>query len=276
MFSVVIPVYNHRPYVLDGLVSALRSRLVSEVLVVDDGSRDGSAAFLERIAAPHGARVRDLTPPGGGNAGAHARLNQLVAAAAQPWIAVLNSDDAFLPDRFATAAMRVRRSAVDFVSGHILIMDEEGRPLGRKRGPLDPEYPFPPGLDVARLLAAGDLLPLLACQNFLATTSNMMFTKALWERVGGFADHRYVHDWDFALRAVALGTPAYVPLYLTRYRVHRANTISESTERVDRETTAVFQRFLADFPGLAARPEVAAALAGNRHVLHGVLEGRAA
>ncbi|WP_029008326.1 glycosyltransferase family 2 protein [Azospirillum halopraeferens] len=275
MFSVVIPVYNHRPYILDGLVSALRARLVAEVLVADDGSRDGSAALLERIAAPHGARVRNLTPPGGGNAGAHARLNQLIEAAGQPWIAVLNSDDAFLPDRFAAAAQRVRKTAVDFVAGHILIMDEEGRPLGRKRGPLDPEYPFPAGLDVAGLLAAGDLLPLLANQNFLATTSNMMFTRALWQRIGGFADYRYVHDWDFALRAAVLGTPAYLPLYLTSYRVHRSNTISESTERVDRETTDVFRRFAADFPDRAARPEVAAALAGNRHILHDAPEAAA-
>lgn len=272
MFSVAIPVYNHRAYVLEGLVSALRARLVTEILVVDDGSRDGSADLLERIAAPHGARVRNLTPPGGGNAGAHARLNQLVEAARQPWVAVLNSDDSFLPDRFAACAVRVRKTKVDFVAGHVLIMDEESRPLGRKRGPLDPEYPFPPGFDVAGLLARNDLLPLLANQNFIATTSNMMFTKALWERVGGFADYRYVHDWDFALRAAALGVPLYLPQYLTRYRVHASNTIRESTERVDLEVTEVFRRFRADFPELMARPEVLAALASNRHVLHDRLE----
>lgn len=272
MFSVVIPVYNHRPYVAEGLVSALRSRLVTEILVVDDGSRDGSAALLERLAAPHGGRVRNLTPPEGGNAGAHNRLNQLVEAASQPWIAVLNSDDAFLPERFAVAAMRVRKTAIDFLTGHILIMDEDGRPLGRKRGPLSPEFPFPAELDVSGLMAAGDLLPLLANQNIIATTSNMMFTKALWQRIGGFADYRYVHDWDFALRAIALGTPAYLPLYLTRYRVHISNTIRESTEAVDRETTKVFQCFFKDFPELAARPEVKLAISGNQHLLPELLD----
>ena len=61
MFSVLIPVYNHAKYIRQAVMSALRSPLVSEVVTVDDGSSDGSAAVLRELAARHSSRMRDMT-----------------------------------------------------------------------------------------------------------------------------------------------------------------------------------------------------------------------
>ncbi|MGA2214369.1 MAG: glycosyltransferase family 2 protein, partial [Bryobacteraceae bacterium] len=99
MFSVVIPIYNHAKFVRQAIWSALRSPLVKEILVVDDGSKDGSHEIAAGLAAAH-SRVRDLTPPSGGNRGAPERLNELVERAQCEWIAVLNSDDVFVSGRF--------------------------------------------------------------------------------------------------------------------------------------------------------------------------------
>lgn len=251
MFSALIPVYNHAAFVAEAVLSALASPLVTEVLVIDDGSTDGSREVLRHLAGAD-PRLRDLTPVEGGNAGAHVRLNQLVHAASNEWVAVLNSDDRFLAGRFELCRQLIRTDAPDLICGQLVIIDQTGRPLGTKRGPLEPEYPYPQGVDVARRLTAGDLLGLLANQNFVATTSNMVFTRSLHRVLGGFADYRYAHDYEFILRACLLGRVTFVPHYLTAYRIHRSNTISEagSIERTRAEVRLILDRLVADFPFL--------------------------
>src|SRR5207244_2829224 len=100
------------------------------------------------------------------------------------------------------------------------------------------------------------LIGYLSNQNIIATTSNAIFSRALYDRVGGFADFRYVHDWDFFLRAAWHGTAQYVPHALTLYRQHRSNTISESGERVKKEVQDLFRRVLADIPEMALQQAV--------------------
>jgi glycosyltransferase involved in cell wall biosynthesis len=248
------------------MLSGLRSRLVTEILVVDDGSSDASPRLLQALSGGGFPQLRNLTPPEGGNRGAAPRLNQLIEAARSDWIAVLNSDDAFLPGRFETINLKVRRSDTDFVSGNLVIKDAMNRGIGQKRGPADPEYPFPQGFDVAAMLGNGGLIDLLANQNFIATTSNMAFRKSVWQRVGGFRDHRYVHDWDFALRAAATSKAVHLPVFLTAYRVHASNTIKENLGAIAVEVKQVFKTLAEDFPALAERPGFRAGLAGNRYL----------
>jgi glycosyltransferase involved in cell wall biosynthesis len=266
MFSVIVPVYNHAPYLAQGVVSALRSPLVSEVLVVDDGSSDASARVLEQLEQGGGGRVRDLTRSREGNRGAHCRLNQLVEAARYDWVAVLNSDDAFVPGRFEAIQARSKRSQASFVFGHLLIMDDSGCVTGTKKGVLQPEYPFPSHFDAVTKACRGEIADLLANQNFVATTSNMVFTKALHGQVGGFRDLRYVHDWDFALRAAITGPCTYMPQFVSIYRSHATNTIKTDSAAVAQEVRQVFRDVLADFPALQERADFGAALEGNRYL----------
>lgn len=256
MFSAVIPVYNHAPYVVEAVQSALASRLVTEVLVCDDGSSDASAEVLKQLARSD-ARIRNVTDDPPRNIGAHNRLNQLTEMARNEFVAVLNSDDRFVPGRFEICQHAIRSCNTDFICGHLLIMDGLGRPIGTKRGVFEPEFPYPADLDLAKLMGQHDLLTLLASQNFIATTSNMVFTKTLWRTIGGFADLRYAHDYDFALRAALLGRCHYTPHFLTVYRVHATNTITEggSKARVVAELHDIFRRLLSDFPILREREE---------------------
>lgn len=266
MFSVVIPIYNHAAFLRQAVCSALRSPLVEEVLLLDDGSRDKSPAIAAELAAGKSARVRNLTPPGGGNRGAHSRLNELIGAARCDWVAILNSDDAFVSGRFEAIVSDPGFSESAFVFGNLLLMNEQGVLVGAKRGPFDTGTPFPAFFDVPGLVAAGRFLELLSHQNYLGTTSNMVFRKDLHVRVGGFSAYRYVHDWDFALRAMALGRPLYVQRYLTTYRMHSRNTISESANRVNLESKDAFNRFVAEFPEIAALPWFRAGLERNVNV----------
>ena len=266
MFSVLAPVFDHAGFLTEAVISALRSPLVGEVLLCDDGSADGSRELIAKLTAGHRERVRDLTDPAPRNLGAPTRLNQLARAARGDWLAVLNSDDAFAPGRFEAVRAHIRQSDVSFVFGHLLIVNERGHSIGTKRGVLQPEYPFPPDLDVRAKSARGEILDLLANQNFVATTSNMLFTKALYQRVGGFRELRYVHDWDFALRAALLGRTLYLPHFLSIYRDHPRNTIKARPAHVQEEVRRLFHELLAEFPELRERDGFRAALRGNRYL----------
>ncbi len=270
MFSVVIPVYNHESYLVECVLSAVRSPLVTEVLLLDDGSRDGSSHLAAQLAGGALAKVRDVTPAGRDNRGAHATLNELVRQASCEWVAVLNSDDVFTPSRFDLIRRQMRHRNFDLCFGNVLVIDAEGRQLGGKRAMYDPQLPFPTAFpaafDVPRMVSSADWLPLLAHQNFLATTSNMVFRKALFQKIGGFADLRYVHDWDFGLRAALEGTVAYIPHALTGYRVHASNTIKEDSLKVDTEVRAMFETLLRDYPALSENAAFTGSLAVNPYL----------
>ena len=248
MFSVVIPVYNHARFVRQAIWSALRSPMVQEVLLIDDGSTDGSDKIAAQMAAAHSGRVRDLTPRSGGNRGAHHRLNELVESARCEWIAVLNSDDAFVSGRFEALVRDPEFTACDFAFGNLLFMDERGALVGAKRGPWDCWTPFRPSIELQRMITERRFLELLSKDNFLISSSNMVFRKTLHTRIGGFRPYRYVHDWDFALRAMVHGRVAYIARFLTSYRVHANNTILENEQKPAAEISSMLDRFKSEFP----------------------------
>jgi glycosyltransferase involved in cell wall biosynthesis len=266
MFSVVIPIFNHARYLRAAVESCLISSLVKEILLVDDGSRDASAALAGQLASVNPQRVRNLSEAIPRNLGAHHRLNQLCMEASQPWIAVLNSDDLFAPHRFNLVQELIRLHKCEFVTGSMLIVDAEGRVIGSKRGISQPEYPYPQAAGYDGALQSAELRLLLCSQNFIATTSNMLFRKSLFLQIGGFADLRYSHDWDFALRATMLGRCLWTPNFLSIYRTHSSNTIKEPSPHMDGEITRFFYRFLSDFPELEKDEGIRAALTSNRHI----------
>lgn len=270
MFSVLIPSYNHANYLEGAVRSALRSSMVSEVLMVDDGSSDQSPILLERIAKRYSDKVRLLDNSNCVNMGAHARLNQLVEEASNTWVAVLNSDDEFVAGRFELIASPICAKETELVFGSLAMMDSEGNTVSSKSAFVPCEFDIPEELTLERT-AEEALLPILANQNYIFTTSNMIFTKELFERVGGFGDYRYCHDWDFALRASVLGKIQYIPHQLTRYRTHETNTINDNWRKVHVEIREMFSKFLGEFPHLMSSRDYSIAIKGNKY-LNGPLD----
>jgi glycosyltransferase involved in cell wall biosynthesis len=216
--AVVIPSYNHRAYVGAALDSVLeQTRLPDRIVVVDDGSTDGSRDVLEAY------RARGVELLFQANAGAHAALNRAVEHAASDCeiVAILNSDDLYEPDRLARCLDHLtRRPDVAVVSTELTVIDAHGAPL-----PAD--HPRRRWFDVAWSLgAAGDLslAEWLGMANFPATTSNVVArTRELELRP--FRAYRYCHDYAFLLETALRGRLGILDEPLLRYRVHDANTI---------------------------------------------------
>ncbi|TQE98477.1 MAG: glycosyltransferase family 2 protein [Spiribacter salinus] len=91
--SIVIPARNAAATLADALRSVLVAAEVAEVIVVDDGSTDGTARIAEQI---HDPRIRVIPGPRSGIAAA---LNAGLAAVTQPFVARCDADDLYPPDR---------------------------------------------------------------------------------------------------------------------------------------------------------------------------------
>jgi glycosyltransferase involved in cell wall biosynthesis len=97
--SVVIPLYNKAPYVRRTLQSVLnQSRPADEIIIVDDGSTDGSVNCIRDLT---GGTVKLVVQD---NAGPGPARNRGIAEASQPWVAFVDADDLWLENHLATLA----------------------------------------------------------------------------------------------------------------------------------------------------------------------------
>ena len=230
--SAVVPLYNHAKYIEAAIDSALaQGEVLRELAVIDDGSTGGSAQVMERLAR-RDPRIRFRSQA---NQGAAATLNAGLRDCSGDYVAILNSDDAWLPGRLEALvlALEAAPGAAIAASG-IAFMDGHGAPVANAW--YEEAMAFRTGRGMATALVNG---------NFLVSTSNFLFPRALVAEIGGFAALRYAHDLDFALRALALGHGiVLLDAALLRYRVHGRNTIAEDHRGVRAEWAAAAAAYL--------------------------------
>jgi succinoglycan biosynthesis protein ExoO len=127
--SVIIPSYK----VAHCIARAVRSVLAQteqdlEVIIVDDASTDGTLAIASQLAHED-PRVRCIALPE--NAGKSHAMNVATAAAAGAWIAVLDADDWYAPERLTTLIDAAEQHGVDMVADNLSYMDEHAHALSR-------------------------------------------------------------------------------------------------------------------------------------------------
>lgn len=196
--AVVITCFNKAPYV-EGALHAVLSQVhhADDIVFVDDGSTDDSAAVATRFAAAHPALpLRILRQPNSGQP-AHAR-NAGIATVTTELVVCLDADDSLSPLYLSAVVEAFQRDpgiGLAYPSG-IGFGDGALRPIGSE------------DWDAARL----------AHTNYLVCVT--AFRREIWERVGGYRTNvRGYEDWDFWLAASALGyRGAWIPLQLFHYR----------------------------------------------------------
>ncbi len=197
--SVVLPMYNRAAYVAEAIASVYaQTSPVADVVVVDDGSTDESVAVVERVARPGLSIVRQS------NRGIGAARNRGIAAATGDWIAFIDSDDLWEPDKLARQLAAGAGDGADLVFGHLVEF-------------LSPER----AADLAGTLrVATSPVPGLIASTLLAR-------RAAIERIGPFDERLRVGEfveWMSRARDLGLGI-RMIDQTVARRRVHGGNTV---------------------------------------------------
>lgn len=208
--SVIVPAYNAERFISQAIDSVLNQTYWDyEIIVVNDGSTDGTIEVL----CPY----KDLTIyieqenrklPAARNAG--------VRAAGGNYLAFLDSDDLFLPEKLSAQVryLDARPEIGLVVSGHQYI-DDSGRLLQECRPWIDNS-----SVTLETILFGG-----------LAPIHAVLLRREWFERVGGFDEQfAYCEDMDLWYRLALAGCPMeWVPAVVCQYRLH-ANNMSRSPE----------------------------------------------
>uniref|UniRef100_Q3AQJ0 Glycosyltransferases involved in cell wall biogenesis-like protein n=1 Tax=Chlorobium chlorochromatii (strain CaD3) TaxID=340177 RepID=Q3AQJ0_CHLCH len=230
--SVILPLYNHEQYIDKTLTSIFeQTSPPDEIILIDDGSTDQGfeKATLILKNDPRAHLIQQE------NKGAHNTINRGIELARSEFIAILNTDDLFLPSKIERCRNIIENyPEIDFICGDINIIDENSNMVtsGETVKWLEHAHDFQMRCHSLDLGLLND--------NYVTTTSNMFFSKNLWEKNKGFQNLRYCHDLDFILTALSSSKVVIDYNYKhINYRTHSHNTIKEKISKIRYEMAAV-------------------------------------
>lgn len=203
---VVVPSYNHAPFVEKCLRSIIsQTRKPKKLLVIDDGSSDGSPAVIERVLkdCPFDAEliVRE-------NRGLCRTLNEAVVFADEKYFAYLGSDDIWLPEFLERRIdlLETKPEAV-LAFGHAFLIDGDDWIIDRTDDWTD--------------FANGDVLPLLL-EGIIFSSPSVVYRRDALAKFRWNEQSR-LEDYEVYLKLSTLGPFAFDPSVLCAWRQHDEN-----------------------------------------------------
>jgi glycosyltransferase involved in cell wall biosynthesis len=223
--SVIIPAYNCDRYIIRAVESVINQTYQDwEIIIVDDGSTDN----IRQVLDPYYDLIQYIYQE---NQGAAIARNRACELAKGEFLAFLDGDDFFLPEKLAKQiACFDADPSLDMVQNGWLIVDENGKDI----------YPVMPWEEAPKL----DLKTLVLYKS--VRPSAMMLRREWWERLGGFDPHfPPTEDLDFALRLALKGCKSvWLKEILTCYRQHSTNLMSGGSKMMKSMET-VMEKFFA-------------------------------
>jgi GT2 family glycosyltransferase len=237
--SVIIPTYNRAHFLTAAIESVLAQTGLDalgidiEIIVADDGSTDNTA----EVVAAYGASVRYLPLPHRGQPAAP--RNAGLAVATGEYIAFLDSDDLFLPQKIT------RQVPVLQANAEIGLVYSDGR-----------FFENTPDRIAGRALAgletpSGEVFGALLAANFVFMPL-LVVRRALLEKTGGFKEHPdllVAEDYDLWLRLARQTKFQFVDAEVAAIRLHEGN-ISGNSLRIHRSILGILQRLDQEEPAL--------------------------
>jgi glycosyltransferase involved in cell wall biosynthesis len=224
--SVIMPAFNVEPYIGEAIESVLAQTYTDwELVIVDDGSKDGTRAVAERYRAAHPDRIVVVSHE---NRGLAAARNSALRVARGSVFALLDSDDIWEPG-FLAAQMQFleEHPEVAIVTGNATTLG--GALDGQPARPTDEKRPSP---DLAQILRDETSVFIMS-----------IFRREVVDRIGGFDERfRTNEDYDFWVRAAFAGFKFIRnPKPLAFYRRH-GNSLSASDVRMLAGILRVFHK----------------------------------
>jgi glycosyltransferase involved in cell wall biosynthesis len=225
---VIIPVYNGEKTIQETIESVLNQTFSNfELIVINDGSQDSTLDILARI---QDSRLKVFSYP---NAGLSASRNRGISHACGEFIAFLDADDLWTPDKLEAQlkAMEANPKAVLAYSWTDFI-DESGQLLERS----------------IYHTVTGDVFAELLVHNFVGSGSNPLIRKQAFADLGGFDESlTAAEDWDMYLRLAARYQFVAIPSPQVLYRFSDTS-MSSNVLRQEAECLKVIERAFAQAP----------------------------
>ena len=220
--SVIIPAYNHERFVGAAIDSVLnQTHQDFELIVINDGSTDRTGEVVQSYRDPRLIyRFQE-------NQDAYNTINRGLGMVSGDYVAILNSDDVYFPERLARLVAEQQASGAQCLFTDVVPISDDGEEF------TDPAFGWNVWHQKNRTVyrECGDLYLAFLKGNFMVTTSNLFLTAAAAAKVGKFCSLRYLHDYDYIFR-VMLAYPGKVRYLadekLLSYRIHSGNTLGEA------------------------------------------------
>ncbi len=230
LVSVIIPAYNAEAYIGEALRSALDQTYENlEVLVVDDGSQDRTAEIV-RDAAARDERVVLLQQP---NAGVAAARNLAIEHARGTYVAPLDADDTWYPEKIETQVRRIEAGGDAMGAVYSWWVEIDG--TGAIRGS---NFPF---------RVEGDVHWHHLYVNFIGCASVPLIRRSALVEIGGYdpsllaAGGQGCEDWDVTLRLAERYAIGLAPGYFAVYR-NVENSMSTDCRSMEKSYDLVIER----------------------------------
>lgn len=247
-FSVLIAAFNAEPFIGRAIESILtQTYSAHEIVVVDDGSTDGTSREVARF----GEAVRCLSQ---GNAGVSAARNLAASVATGDWLAFLDADDWYYPDRLRWhAELLAAHPDLDFLSGDYDYRNTDGSLIGRSIETVA----FGREVLADRKIGRGKVLSNDEIARYAADYFGCILTftipRPLFLRLGGFpVGFAVAEDLHLLVRACARARQiGVVGEPMGAYRIHDRSAVRRDHEAAQREavrTLAHLNRSLGDAP----------------------------
>lgn len=202
--TVLMAVYNGARFIEQAIMSVLQQSFTDfEFIIIDDGSIDETPAIIARFSEQD---QRIVSIKNDTNIGLTKSLNRGLALARGTYVARMDADDISLPNRLNLQVNVLENSPnICLVSGHIEIIDEDGRIVHRPKRSGDP------------LLTAWYLVFF----NYLGGHSQVMFRREMALDEKGYAENRpYGQDYELWLRLALRGDILIIPETILQWRKH--------------------------------------------------------
>jgi glycosyltransferase involved in cell wall biosynthesis len=235
--SVVVPTHNRLHLVQTAIASILNQQGVTlELIVVNDGSSDGTGPWLDRLAAQnsrvkviHHERPRYMS----------SARNAGIAQASARWVAFCDDDDLWSPDKLVAQLKALRSNSVRWSCTGVAVVDDKLDVIGHHR------------------VKGGGVLPDLLRTNIIPTGSSVVAELSLLREVAGFDEGLHgSEDWDLWIRLSRRSRLAAVDRPLIAYRLGPCS-MSMQVERMRTGRAVIVARYAQLAAAYGATPDEA-------------------
>ncbi|MDD5458096.1 MAG: glycosyltransferase [Phycisphaerae bacterium] len=245
--SVVMTSYNHCNYLSEAIESVLSQTLGDfELIIVDDASKDGSQEIINRYQQKD-SRIRSILHEK--NQGISRTTNDGFLAAKEDYIAYIQSDDRWLPEKLEKQIKILQKNNRLVVWSDASIIDK----FGNKTGQL-----FTQLYDSSKKLKTGNLFSNLVNTNYICGQS-MILDRRIAQHILFDPKLVYSNDYKFMIEVSREHEFHFIEEPLTQYRIHGNNSIRQN-ERIWEKDIFIIRKFILQKFSEAIPPAIRARL----------------